>query len=626
MKLNNIQKIQEDVYTYLLSTELPFIVRQRPTQKFEKGYWLLGNDWDVVTSFWEGRDWQNKTPNIFLNIYEDRIVLTFIANTEKEKEEKLEVLASLLKMNRVVRKSGNMPHWTKTYTLGEGQSNYVELIKRFIETDKKTIDIFLSQKETSVLFPPIKKEEFDKLIKIIELWRGKFKNNIKETKQKDISKTNGKENESFLIDTLDCENIGHFKKIENLIFNKRITCLIGENGSGKSTILKAVASAIATYDRNDKSHELNDALEYLLKLKGIGQNGNLEYEDKGFIKLQYGNSKNTNGLIFDKNDKDFIKDDESCNFEINDNSAANQTYKILVLGFSQARANGNSNGNSKTYELEKPNLEDIKSLINNESLDSIGGLEEWLMRLRATGLENQNKNKKEKTIREFEVIDKIIELINKIVGDPEHSELIKIKNYHPNKSFIALDIDGQEIPFRIMSQGFQNVFSWVGNMIKRMSEVYKESIDFTKEPCICLIDEIDTYLHPDWQYTILGMLGDYFPKTQFIVTTHSPYVLGSVRQEDITVYRFHKKVNDIEIEKIDENLYGASVEYLTTLMKSTRRNPDVTAKFKDLFKSIKVNNEKEASAIYSELSKIMDNEDPDLIKAQILMPQITSNL
>jgi predicted ATP-binding protein involved in virulence len=57
--------------------------------------------------------------------------------------------------------------------------------------------------------------------------------------------------------------------------------------------------------------------------------------------------------------------------------------------------------------------------------------------------------------------------------------------------------------------------------------------DFTKLPAVCLIDEIDTYLHPKWQYSILDALVKAFPNVQFIVTTHSPYVVGSIPNDKI---------------------------------------------------------------------------------------------
>ncbi|RMP05631.1 hypothetical protein ALQ30_200417 [Pseudomonas syringae pv. persicae] len=54
-------------------------------------------------------------------------------------------------------------------------------------------------------------------------------------------------------------------------------------------------------------------------------------------------------------------------------------------------------------------------------------------------------------------------------------------------------------------------------------------------PGIALLDEVDMFLHPFWQQTIVGSLRAAFPAMQFIVTTHSPQVLSTVRRENIRV-------------------------------------------------------------------------------------------
>jgi predicted ATP-binding protein involved in virulence len=614
------QKIHEAVYLYLKDNNFRFIVRQRPTEKLEKGFWLLGNDNVVVTSFWEGRDWQNKTPYIYLDIFEDKLVLNFISNIDSDRQEKLGVLASFLDMKQVIRKSGEIPHWVKEYNLSKDDDSYIDLLTKFVNGDKIRIDKFLSQKEVKTLFPIIEENEFKINIIRIEEYRKKFRNKS----QHNISAANESSVASqpqYIINSLDCENIGHFTQFteRSIQLRKRITCLIGENGSGKSTILRCIAAAIATYDRNDKSYEINSALKYMLKLKGIDANGNLIHEDNGCIKLSYekteGNKKSvhSNGLIFDSKGQYFISDDSNCDFEINDN----QNYKTLILGFAQTRGDID---NKELNTNRKPNLDDIKNLINGEGGINVSFLQDWLLKLRATGLEQEAK--KEKNIKEFKIIDTVFELVNKIIAESEGQITIKVKDFYHNKSFIGVNISGQEVPFSIMSQGFNNVFLWVGQLIKRLSEVYPNSTDFAQEPCICLIDEIDTYLHPDWQYTILGTLSEYFGKTQFIVTTHSPYVLGGIKSNDVLIYEFYKnEKNIIVIDKIEDNLYGASVEYLTTIMRSTRRNPPITVKFKELYQSIKEKNVLKANELITELSKIIDKDDPDLIKAQLLLQQ-----
>jgi predicted ATP-binding protein involved in virulence len=54
-------------------------------------------------------------------------------------------------------------------------------------------------------------------------------------------------------------------------------------------------------------------------------------------------------------------------------------------------------------------------------------------------------------------------------------------------------------------------------------------------PGVVMIDEVDMHLHPEWQQLVLKGLTDAFPRIQFIVTTHSPQVLTTVKRENIRI-------------------------------------------------------------------------------------------
>lgn len=54
---------------------------------------------------------------------------------------------------------------------------------------------------------------------------------------------------------------------------------------------------------------------------------------------------------------------------------------------------------------------------------------------------------------------------------------------------------------------------------------------------VCLIDEIDAHLHPLWEERILGDLRRMFPRVQFIVTTHSEYVVAGLEPHEVSVLR-----------------------------------------------------------------------------------------
>lgn len=96
-----------------------------------------------------------------------------------------------------------------------------------------------------------------------------------------------------------------------------------------------------------------------------------------------------------------------------------------------------------------------------------------------------------------------------------------------------------------LSDGYRVVLGLVMDLARRMAQANstlgpggKEIANPLDLPAIALIDEVDLHLHPNWQQVVLGDLTRTFPKTQFIVTTHSPQVLTSVDAACIRVLAY----------------------------------------------------------------------------------------
>ena len=114
--------------------------------------------------------------------------------------------------------------------------------------------------------------------------------------------------------------------------------------------------------------------------------------------------------------------------------------------------------------------------------------------------------------------------------------------------------DGTVTPLRFdqLSQGYASVLALVMDLAQRLAvanphfdaatehdhrEGTDEIINPLAAPAIVLIDEVDLHLHPSWQQRVLGDLMRAFPGTQFIVTTHSPQIVSTVKPENIRILR-----------------------------------------------------------------------------------------
>jgi Predicted ATP-binding protein involved in virulence len=113
------------------------------------------------------------------------------------------------------------------------------------------------------------------------------------------------------------------------------------------------------------------------------------------------------------------------------------------------------------------------------------------------------------------------ESLRKIIGNPELKLMFDRKNY----SFLILEEGKEPYGFNNLSDGYSAIISIITELLLRMEAHGSKNYDLEG---IALIDEIETHLHVELQKRIMPFLTSFFPKIQFIVTTHSPFILSSV--------------------------------------------------------------------------------------------------
>jgi predicted ATP-binding protein involved in virulence len=94
-----------------------------------------------------------------------------------------------------------------------------------------------------------------------------------------------------------------------------------------------------------------------------------------------------------------------------------------------------------------------------------------------------------------------------------------------------------KLPVSSLSDGIRIMIGLVGDIAHRCARLNHhlgaEAARMT--PGVIMIDEVDMHLHPEWQQLVMKALRDAFPLIQFIVTTHSPQVLSTVKRESIRI-------------------------------------------------------------------------------------------
>lgn len=161
---------------------------------------------------------------------------------------------------------------------------------------------------------------------------------------------------------------------------------------------------------------------------------------------------------------------------------------------------------------------------------------------------------------------------------------------------IAVFDDGRRLPTRLLSDGFRTMLGLVCDLAWRCTTLNPALGDRTTQqtPGVVLIDEIDLHLHPNWQRRVLNDLRSIFPKVQFFVTTHSPFIVQSVRSPQEVVALSGPQHLDTApdqrgIEEVAEGILGvdnvarserflamqrAAEDYLATLDDTASTDPE----------------------------------------------------
>ena len=238
--------------------------------------------------------------------------------------------------------------------------------------------------------------------------------------------------------------------------------------------------------------------------------------------------------------------------------------------------------------------------------------EEWLFQL---DYAQKNGNLKAK--------NRLEKIKNLLIGDvfPDLQGYNFITNENLENYILFKTSDGFH-QLEDLGYGYQSTLSWVIDLCKKMFDRYPRSSNPLKEPAVVLIDELDLHLHPKWQRNIISHLTKHFPKTQFIVTTHSPLIIQAIN--NINLFILSKTDDGIKIEKINkESFVGWTVEeILEDIM--DMGNDIFTKRYQDLIEqfdqSLDTNNYNKAKKAFDELLKIIH---PNSSQRKILELQLS---
>ena len=426
--------------------------------------------------------------------------------------------------------------------------------------------------------------------------------------------------------------LNNFRCFENMEvkFHPRLTILIARNGAGKSTLLDAIALGLGPFltrlpgvsglsfkktdfrikpdgkqpaymrikcesfsgvvwdrtERRDKSKKTLNAIPPAVGLKALNEhvdtfinahNDGEHYTLPVFI--YYGTGRGVFDVPMRK--RDFKS--TFTRFEALDGALESRTnFRRFVQYFYGLEERENRlQKEQRSFDIELPELSAIRLAIkrlmpqfsNIRSVEPAGIMVDW---------EKQY-----------------------VAHDSDADSQIKLTPLPENSNIKKSEI--HQLKIEQLSDGYRTTLAMVMDIAARLAEANPFSSDPLACEGIILIDEVDLHLHPEWQREFMPRLVDVFPNLQFLVSTHSPFILQSVKEgelidlDQLNVNHTPDLGKEMSVEDIAQEWMGMDNVQRSALF---NRQVEAARRYYALLNSGKSEDDPQVAALSEELDRL----------------------
>jgi hypothetical protein len=299
------------------------------------------------------------------------------------------------------------------------------------------------------------------------------------------------------------EDVGPFTQLD-LELTPHWNILLGDNGVGKSTVLKAIAVAMCG----------REAQPYAGRLVRSGRS-------HGRITLETDKGRRYVTDIFKSN----------AGFEVESKPTRYLDAEGgLALGFPPIRAVTWTRPSGPQAEPERlrPTIGDLMPLVTGVQDARLVEIKQWMINL--DYWQRKPASRSRHTPAFYEKLQaSLFHMMRRLAG----SMKIEFQGIQADTWEVTVVTADGPVPIEAVSQGTAALIGWTAVLLQRLYAMFDEADKPQEEPAIVLIDEIDAHMHPNWQKSLVSDLSELFPNVQFIATTHSPLVVGGLSSEQV---------------------------------------------------------------------------------------------
>lgn len=289
---------------------------------------------------------------------------------------------------------------------------------------------------------------------------------------------------------------------------RKWTYLLGENGTGKSSVLRCIALAIAG---SDAASELVGVPSDWIRLGSTAAS----------IEVCYANAdgeERTARLTLEREASalDFVMRNRD-DLDLIDRAVAHADRNYFVVGYGVTRRPQSSrtafSENGSVFRSKRANC--VATMFNPDV--TLISLEQWAM-----DLEYRRGRKGLTAVRR--ALDALLPEVSFAEIDREQRRLL-------------FDTQDGRLPLSALSDGYQAMAAWCGDLLWQLTETFGDYKDPLSARGLLLIDEVDIHLHPLWQRRLVSFLNATLPNIQIVATTHSPLTIHQAEAGELYVLK-----------------------------------------------------------------------------------------